>query len=116
MKNIDNNQKLTQYNHLFVDCEELSYQGKIDYLLKQHGIDINTEQEIKDLQDGYDHLQETLEINKDKVWTDKDMLNAFNAGQLNKRSKTVSFGMMGSATETTFREKPEKWLEKYKKE
>lgn len=42
---------LREYEHLFENCEELSYQGKIDYLFKQYGIDITKKSKIIDVTD-----------------------------------------------------------------
>ncbi len=38
---------LSKYEHLFEGCEPLSYQGKVDYLKKMHGIDVTNEEKTK---------------------------------------------------------------------
>jgi len=60
-----------------------------------------------------DYIQGRMD-ERDKSWTDEDVLNAFKAGESNKQSEIVSYGMLGSAIETTFKQKPIQWLEDYK--
>ena len=51
---------------------------------------------------------------KEKLYTEEDMKNAFKSGESNKKVQHVSYGMLGGASQSTFRQTFKQWLEEYK--